>query len=247
MSRCLYATAGLLAVLSILAGCGSKPLEPTLEKVQSVELEFALVMVVPLLQGEGEMTLPSEAPEDYKSGYPLPLDTAPEEPGEVEEPSEIFPDFPEDSEPEMESELLPGPDELEPILPPEEPEPPVTEPTEKEIPIYTVRQTLTLGDKIEVDRKEKITYQEEVKGFIVDKEGTRRFTIEGTSKPLADTGKFLLSLELTFIDESIEMSFICSPSILLSATENSEQILASSGNLRVRLICRKGSEVEYEK
>jgi hypothetical protein len=237
MVRSIAALIALTAMALSFVGCETQTvIKPQVVKTYSVELEFVLAEVVPA----ENVHPPSEAPTEPDGGMtPVPPEPVPPTEPSTVEPEPGTPTEPSPTEPGVE----PGPEE-----PPVEPvEPVAPKPKEIERVIYTVRQTLAVGDKIEVDRSETVMYKETVKGFQVDVEGRRQFTVSGTSKAIGDAGMFLLVLELLFVDDKLKMNYTCSPSLLLSATGDSEQILAESGNLRVKLICRKGPMVEYEK
>ncbi len=270
MTRGVFGLAAALAVIAVLAGCQTQQqtFPPTMVKEYSVELEFVLIRVEPAEPAaEGvetntgmfpflEPVLLDERRDESRSGFvsygPMILQPKPPVepipglgPGTGEPPLEE--PLPPPLMPGEEEMLPPGEEEPLPSVEPEGEEPVVPVPGEIEIVIYSVRQSLAVGDKIEVDRSENVSYREEHEGVSIEIEGTRRFTVEGTSKQIGKSGDFRLSIELTFIDESLKMNYTCRPSKILSATSDSEHILAASGNLRVRLICRKDRTVEYER
>jgi len=261
MTRGVFVLAAALAVITVLAGCQTQQqtFEPTMVKEYSVELEFVLIQVEPVPPsadateiGAGmspffEPALLDERRDESRSGFvsygPMILQPKPPtEPASGPAPAPGTGELPLEEPPPP--PLMPGEEE---VLPPGEEEPVAPVPGEIEIVIYSVRQSLAIGDKIEVDRRENVSFREEHEGVWVDLDGTRRFTVEGTSKQIGKSGDFRLSIELTFIDESLKMNYTCRPSKILSATSDSEHILAASGNLRVRLICRKDRTVEYER
>ncbi len=188
--------------------------------------------------------IPTPEPEEKPKTNPTP------EPKDKPE-AETAPDEKSDTDPES-SETVPGDEEKtdpapKPIPDPEPAPAPKWEPKQNERVIYTVRQTLKVGDDIEVLRRETVKFMAEVRGVPIEKDGNRQFSVEGESKAIKGTGMFQMVVELSFIDESIKMNFSSNPSVLLSALKDSEIVIASCGNLKVVLVCKRGPMVEYEK
>ena len=176
MTRGVFVLAAALAVMTVLAGCQTQPengYQPTMVKEYSVELEFVLIQVEPVPPsadateiGAGmspffEPALLDERRDESRSGFVSygPMILQPKPP--TEPASEPAP-APGTGELPLEEPPPPPP----PFQPVEEPVAPV--PGEIERVIYSVRQSLAVGDKIEVSRSDNVSYMEEREGIPIE-------------------------------------------------------------------------------
>ena len=241
----------LLGIVAFLGGCASNSqvvIPPEKVEVYTVELEFKLVQVD--RSAPTEEPAPSEAPiTEAEEAQPAiePVEPPVDEPGEKLEPGE-----------------MPNPDETEDkpwSAPSEEKTPPAPEPLPEPKPImpapfrlapnekmiYAVQQTLTVGGKIDIKRVEIVKYMEIISEVPVEVEGNKMFSIEGKTKKIPGKADFELSVLVTHKDDKLKLNFSCETSIVVSALENNQQVIATVDDLKLVLICRKISKIEYEK
>ncbi len=226
-------------VVALVTGCTATPndvIPKITVELYAVELEFKLIKTEPVQPAEEPM--PSEAPiEDTDADNIAPM-----------EDDEITPEESTPEEEMIEPELEPAPEEeIVPAPMPEPAMPEIVEPPVNETVVYTVQQMLKVGNNISIMRVEIIKYIEEISEVEVEMEGNRIFSIEGKTKQIPTTSDFNLSIMMTFKDEKLKLNFSCEASVLLSAINDSEQIIATVDDLKLVLICKKIQKIKYEK
>ncbi len=261
MARGFCAAILISVAVAFVAGCAlSEPAVIPREKAQlySVELEFKLIRTEPAAPAAeavpvqpAEEALPSEAPlDDSDSDEAMPLiePPAPDSDSDVA-PAEEHETTPDEAEPEGdETEPEPAPEESTETAPmPEPAKPEETRPATKETVVYAVQQTLKVGNQIDIKRVEVVKFMEEISDVMVEVEGNRMFAIEGKTRQIPGTDDFELSILLTFKDERMKLNFSCEASTILSTLNDSEQVIATIGDLKLVLICRNLKKIEYEK
>jgi hypothetical protein len=108
-------------------------------------------------------------------------------------------------------------------------------------------QRVNIGEDFESRNEERKEYTRKESGVDVTVTGRKMFSIDGSTKALKGSDKFVLSVELQYLDEEANKEFSASPSTMLPFKESDEIILTESGQYTVTLKLSEPDDTEYTK
>lgn len=111
----------------------------------------------------------------------------------------------------------------------------------------TMVQRVSLGSEFEIHDEKTVDYEEEIEGLTVPVSGVRMFSVNGNTKVLGDSGKFILNAEIRHIDEPRKVTFNGKPSVILAMHSDEETVITESGPIIITLKVSEPEEVTYFK
>ena len=117
----------------------------------------------------------------------------------------------------------------------------------EDVDLMRLTQRVNLGGEFEIHDEKRISYIDDIDGIEVPVSGVRLFSINGSTKMLGDSHRFLLEAELRYIDESAKIDFIGKPSAILALDSDEPVTITESGPMRVMLKVTAPDEMEYVK